>query len=104
MPTLVENLFEQAQGLELLYMESIPPTPVFSEEEDTGGIQLFRHGIQITFQGDYFSTRDFFADAETLQWQLYWKFLNYDVQSHPLVTTKMEVFTLSTSEAFIGVN
>lgn len=104
MPILLENLFEQAQGLELINMESIAPTPVFSDVADSGGIQLYRQGIQITFQGDYFATRDFFADAESLQWQLYWKFLNYDVHSHPLATTKMEVFTLSTSEAFIGVN
>ncbi|WP_371193511.1 MSHA biogenesis protein MshJ [Glaciecola sp. SC05] len=104
MPILLENLFEQAQGLELLSMESIPPTPIFTDDNQSGDIQLFRQGIQITFQGDYFATRDFFADAEQLQWQLYWKFLNYDVHSHPLATTKLEVFTLSTSEAFIGVN
>lgn len=104
MPILLENLFEQAQGLELVSMESIPPTPIFTDDSQSGDIQLFRQGIQITFQGDYFATRDFFADAEQLQWQLYWKFLNYDVHSHPLATTKLEVFTLSTSEAFIGVN
>lgn len=104
MPTLLQNLFEEAQGLELVNMESMPPTPVFSEDLKPGDVQLYRQGIQITFQGDYFSTRDFFADAENLQWQLYWKFLNYNVHSHPIATTRLEVFTLSTSEAFIGVN
>jgi MSHA biogenesis protein MshJ len=104
MPILLQNLFEQAEGLELLNMESIAPTPVFTDESKRGDIQLYRQGIQITFQGDYFATRDFFAEAENLQWQLYWKFLNYNVHSHPLATTRLEVFTLSTSEAFIGVN
>ena len=104
MPLLLENLFERAQGLNLIKMESTPPTPVFTEQQTEGDIQLYRQGIRITFQGDYFATRDFFAEAEALHWQLYWKFLNYDVHSHPLATTQLEVFTLSTSEAFIGVN
>ena len=104
MPILLEQLFERADGLHLIKMESIAPSPVFTEEQGNTPVQLYRQGIRITFQGDYFATRDFFADAETLKWQLYWKFLNYDVHSHPLATTQLEVFTLSTSEAFIGVN
>jgi MSHA biogenesis protein MshJ len=104
MPLLLAHLFERAQGLSLLKMESIAPTPVFDDHVQQDGMQLYRQGIQITFQGDYFATRNFFADAETLKWQLYWKLLHYDVHSHPLATTQLEVFTLSTSEAFIGVN
>ncbi|MFC4701077.1 type II secretion system protein GspM [Glaciecola siphonariae] len=104
MPLLLEHLFERAEGLKLIKMESIPPTRVFTDQSEQGAVQLYRQGIHITFQGDYFATRDFFADAETLKWQLYWKYLHYDVHSHPLATTQLEVFTLSTSEAFIGVN
>nr|WP_136251345.1 hypothetical protein [Ningiella ruwaisensis] len=115
MPILLEQLFEQAKDLKLVKMESIAPTPVFDSSNahlqtqhqqsgDKAKPQLYRQGIRITFQGSYFATRDFFADAETLKWKLYWRYLNYDVDSHPLATTELEVFTLSTSEAFIGVN
>ncbi|WP_395339849.1 type 4a pilus biogenesis protein PilO [Ningiella sp. W23] len=104
MPMLLEQLFERAQGLELMQMESIAPTPVFEDQGQIEETALYRQGIRIRFQGDYFQTRDFFADAERLKWQLYWKSLRYSVDTHPLATTELEVFTLSTSEAFIGVN
>lgn len=109
MPALLQNLFEQAKGLELLKMESMAPSPIFANNNQNqitqlDNVQLYRQGIRLTFQGDYFATRDFFAQAENMPWQLYWKSLNYNVHSHPLAITQLEVFTLSTSEAFIGVN
>jgi MSHA biogenesis protein MshJ len=103
MPVLLENLFEKAQGLTLLEMQSLAPVPVFTSDNSQQEAQLFRQGIRIRFQGDFFATQTFFEDAETLKWKLYWKYLSYDVDSHPMATIELEVFTLSTSEAFIGV-
>jgi MSHA biogenesis protein MshJ len=103
MPILLENLFEKAEGLTLLEMQSLAPSPVFNGKSSGQEAPLYRQGIRIRFQGDFFATQGFFADAETLQWKLYWKFLSYDVDAHPMATIELEVFTLSTSEAFIGV-
>jgi len=104
MPVLLDNLFKEAKGLNLIEMRSMAPTRVYTDQSDEAGLQLFRQGIHITFEGDYFATRDFFAKAEEMDWELYWKFLDYEVHAHPLATIQLEVFTLSTSEAFIGVN
>jgi MSHA biogenesis protein MshJ len=103
MPVLLENLFNKAEGLTLLEMQSLAPTPVFTGDSSNQEAQLYRQGIRIRFQGDFFATQGFFTDAETLRWKLYWKFLSYDVDAHPMATIELEVFTLSTSEAFIGV-
>ena len=102
MPVLLEQLFENAEALSLLKMESIAPKSIFTDEQSKK--KLFRHGIRITFEGAYSDTRDFLANAENLGWKLYWKHLQYQVDEHPTATTQLEVFTLSTSEAFIGVN
>lgn len=101
MPTLLAQLFEQAGSLKLQKMESIKPVPLFTDEGSEK--RLYKHGIRITFAGGYVDTRDFLAKAETLGWKLYWHFLEYQVDEHPNATTELEVFTLSTSEAFIGV-
>lgn len=103
MPVLLENLFNKADGLTLLEMQSLAPMPVFKSERSGKEAPLYRQGIRIRFQGDFFATQAFFADAETLRWKLYWKFLSYDVDTHPMAIIELEVFTLSTSEAFIGV-
>jgi MSHA biogenesis protein MshJ len=103
MPVLLENLFDKAEGLTLVEMQSLAPVPVFNGKSNGQEAPLYRQGIRIRFKGDFFATQGFFADAETLQWKLYWKFLSYDVNEHPMATIELEVFTLSTSEAFIGV-
>jgi MSHA biogenesis protein MshJ len=103
MPILLENLFDKAKGLTLLEMQSLAPVRVLNGKSNSQEAPLYRQGIRIRFQGDFFATQSFFADAETLQWKLYWKFLSYDVHAHPMATIELEVFTLSTSEAFIGV-
>ncbi len=101
MPTLLSQLFEKAGSLRLQKMESIKPVPLFTQ--NSAEQKLFQHGIRITFEGGYLDTRDFLAKAEALGWKLYWRYLEYQVDEHPNATTELEVFTLSTSEAFIGV-
>lgn len=124
MPVLLEQLFEQADDLKLLNMKSVPPEVLLvksssNAKNENGEVlqdpnnfrsnvtneesPIYRHGIEITFEGSFFATRDFLANAENLGWKLYWQDLSYSVGEHPLATTSLTLFTLSTSEAFIGV-
>ncbi len=102
MPLLLQQLFHNATSLTLLKMESIPPTQLFAELKSNQ--TLFEHGIRLSFEGEYFATRDFLKNAENLGWKLYWRKLDYRVDEHPIAATEVELFTLSTEEAFIGVN
>lgn len=116
MQVLLEQLFSRANNLSLINMKSVAPQILMtndlnnqSAQSDTsdksvGQQPIFRHGIEITFEGSFFATRDFLAQAEGLGWKLYWQDLSYIVNEHPNAVTKMTLFTLSTSEAFIGVN
>ncbi|MFC3123046.1 hypothetical protein [Agaribacter flavus] len=102
MPLLLRQLFSEASSLQLNTMKSIPPRPLFSELNAQQA--LFEHGIQLSFEGSYFATRDFLENAENLGWKLYWKKLEYQVGEYPNANTELELYTLSTQEAFIGVN
>lgn len=115
MPVLLEQLFDQADNLTLNNMSSVAPQILMinDDEADNTGNQksatslqqpIFRHGIEITFEGSFFATREFLSQAELLGWRLYWQDLSYVVGEHPKAITTMTLFTLSTSEAFIGVN
>lgn len=103
MPVLLEQLFDKADGLALVSMRSIAPLVLFGEKEGGNEQVIYQHGIEITIEGSFFATRDFLASAENLQWKLYWQNLQYQVGQHPKATTTLSLFTLSTSEAFIGV-
>lgn len=115
MPVLLEQLFDQADNLTLNNMKSVAPQMLVTkntESSDSGDVKtnkpsqqaIYRHGIEISFEGSFFATREFLKQAESLGWKLYWQDLSYVVGEHPNALTTMTLFTLSTSEAFIGVN
>lgn len=101
MPSLLNELFEQTEQLQVVTVSSIAPQLVFAE--DSNAIPIYRHGIEIEFEGGFFATRDFLFAAESLPYKLYWQNLSYKVQEYPKATTTLSLFTLSTSEAFISV-
>lgn len=114
MPILLEQIFSKANDLSLIQMKSVAPqvlnTKVNEQNQSSksqsvlGQQPIYRHGIEIIFEGSFFATRDFLVQAEALGWKLYWQDLSYAVSEHPSAVTKLTLFTLSTSEAFIGVN
>ena len=101
MPSLLNQLFEQTEQLQVKSVSSMAPQLVFAD--DTNAMPIYKHGIEIVFEGGFFATRDFLFAAESLPYKLYWQNLSYEVQEHPKATTTLSLFTLSTSEAFISV-
>jgi len=101
MVLLLQQFFDQAEDLRLIKLTSIAPTLAFSEENTS--TPIYRHGIDITFEGSFFATRDFLTAAENLPYKVYWENLSYEVNEYPNATSKLSLFTLSTSEAFISV-
>ncbi|MGY8897368.1 MAG: type II secretion system protein GspM [Paraglaciecola sp.] len=117
MPLLLENMLAGSQGVTLVSMQSIAPTPVLSsqtktvdaesdaESNDTvvDEINLYRHGVLLSLRGSYFDIQHYLTRIEGLKWQFYWKRFNYVVTGYPEALVEVELYTLSTSKAFIGV-
>jgi len=102
-PILLEQMIDQAKGLTLLELSSVAPINIFEGDAGKDNIALYRHGIKMKFSGDYFTTRAFLASVEDLGWKLYWQQIDYQVSEYPSAHINIELFTLSTSEAFISV-
>ena len=64
---------------------------------------LYQHGVKLALQGGYFPIMQFLEKIEQSGWQFYWQGFEYQVSEYPTATLELEVYTLSTSEAFIGV-
>lgn len=109
MPVLLQEVFNEAEGLKVISVKSIAPEELFADiqnesQQNQDEDKIYRHGIELVFDGDYFATRDFLLAAEQLGWKIYWQSLNYQVTEYPKAKTTLSLFTLSTSEAFISVN
>ena len=74
-----------------------------SEADVENDINLYRHGLMLSVQGSYFDIQNYLAKIEGLKWQFYWKRFNYVVADYPNALVEVELYTLSTSKAFIGV-
>ena len=70
---------------------------------DGSKVNLYSHGIKLTLQGDYFSILAFIKAVESMPDKLYWKRLDYRVESHPDALVELELYTLSVNKDFISV-
>lgn len=111
MPLLLENVFAQFASLKLIEMQSIAPTKLLAPQDDKnqGGdanaieFNLYQHGVKLTLQGRYFDIQRYLERVEALPWKFYWKKFSYQVKEYPTAEVVVEIYTLSTTRAFIGV-
>ncbi|MCP3675386.1 MAG: hypothetical protein GY829_13050 [Gammaproteobacteria bacterium] len=115
MASMLGSILHERGDLELVSLQNLPVTPLFKgQEPDTGQSEekkqedeenifgLYRHGIQLVFKGNYMSTKDYLTNLEQLPWKFYWQSFNYEVQKHPTALVQLNIYTLSTSEWWIG--
>ncbi|WP_281559607.1 hypothetical protein [Thalassomonas sp. RHCl1] len=64
---------------------------------------LYRHGIKLKLQGGYFQLRDYLAQMEKLSWRFFWQDFDYRLVEYPSSELEVEIYSLSTKRAFLGV-
>jgi MSHA biogenesis protein MshJ len=105
MPQMLEKVLISSKDLNLVSLESIPPFAIILSQ-DPGALKdpaLYRHGVKLVLEGEYFDIQSYLEKLESLDWQFYWKKFDYKVSEYPLATVQLEIYTLSTNKAFIGV-
>lgn len=66
-------------------------------------LKLYRHGIKLSLQGNYFQLRDYLAQLQALKWKFYWQNFDYQLTEYPTSELHVEIYSLSTDKEFIGV-
>ena len=106
MASMLENVLADSKGVKLIELQSIAPIPILfakPEEDEEPEAGLYRHGLALVFQGSYFDIQRYLEKLESLPWQFYWKKFDYLVDDYPNARVELEIYTLSTNQAFIGV-
>lgn len=67
------------------------------------GFQVFRHGLILEFQGDYFSTLRYLMYLEEMDQSFFWDSFQFEQTLWPEARVRLELHTLSSEEGFIGV-
>jgi MSHA biogenesis protein MshJ len=65
--------------------------------------EVYKHGLEIVFQGDYNSTLSYLRKLEQLPWKFYWEEVAYEVLDYPKAQILVRIHTLSLDRRWISV-
>jgi MSHA biogenesis protein MshJ len=65
--------------------------------------EVYKHGLEIVFQGDYNSTLSYLRKLEQLPWKFYWEEVVYEVLDYPKAQILVRIHTLSLDKGWISV-
>lgn len=101
--TNVEIVSFESLPAEALLAQSASSTSKDKAQENKEQIDLYRHSIRITLEGDFFQLRDYLKNVESMPWSFYWHEFDYSVNEYPKAQLNIEMYSLSTKKEFIGV-
>lgn len=100
MATALGDILKQHGNLQLIKLETLPPTSFGEEGAQTW---VYRHSMNLTLQGDYFSTLNYLKALENLPWRIHWDSIDYTVKNYPQAETRIQVYTLSFEQDWLDV-
>lgn len=114
MAGVLRDMLHAESGLVLTSLESLGVQPLFPTKGDnktknekkgtrTQQPEIYKHGLRIVFEGNYFKTLKYLRALEAMPWSLYWDNVEYRVTKYPKASVVITVHTLSLHEGWIGV-
>ncbi|MDP2902104.1 MAG: hypothetical protein Q8N96_03225 [Methylovulum sp.] len=101
MAKALSDMLKQNQQLTLIKLESLPPTTLLAAKQQHQPI--YKHGLIITFSGNYTDTVKYLKALEALPWAIVWDSIDYQVKGYPLAVCTIQAYTLSFEEGWLGV-
>lgn len=101
MAKALSDMLKQNQQLTLIKLESLPPTTLLAAKQQHQPI--YKHGLLITFTGNYSDTVNYLEALEALPWAIVWDSLDYQVKIYPMAEITIRAVTLSFEKGWLGV-
>ena len=96
-------------SLRTLPAEPLVPAPDAAKGADpqklpaAGKAHVYKHGVEITIQGNYTSLHDYLARLERAPWRMYWWRARLNADDEARLTLAVTVYTLSLDRAWLKV-
>ena len=121
MAKILETVLLKTKGLELIEVKGLGAEPLLAQTEEkkpeaagqaNGGTAIppahsienaYKHGLKISFMGDYLSTLAYVRELESLEWGFFWDQFEFEVKDYPEARASITVYTLSLDKDWIGV-
>ena len=110
MANVLESVLQQHKDLVLVRVQSLEAVPLITQDDDENTkpdqvphVEVYRHGMQVEFEGSYLATLEYLKTLEKLPWEFYWDAVQLEVEEYPKARIIITVHTLSLRDAWIGV-
>lgn len=121
MAKLLQKVLAQTNGLRLGKVTSLGSSPLLQQQQSadkpagkntgkeankplrgsTVGM-VYKHGLQIEFNGDFLATLDYLKKLEQLEWNFFWDNIKFQVKDYPEATSVLTLYTISLNKNWIG--
>ncbi len=101
---LMNQLLYRDSNLKLIGLRRRDVRPAF-EVDETQGEQagIYRHVLEIEFEGSYLDILAYVQSLERLDWKLLWDEIEIASGEYPRASVKIAVSTLSTRREWVGI-
>lgn len=105
MPELLKDLLTQQKELQLISLENLSPELLKLDQKIEADVvipTLYRHRLRMEFSGDYLTMLKYLRQLEQLPRAMVWEEVEIETQKYPEATVRLQVYTLSLTEGWIG--
>jgi MSHA biogenesis protein MshJ len=109
MPDLLRSLLKKNGKLKLIELQTLPVKGLLENaSEDKNKISkqdlpVFKHGVEITIEGNYLDLLDYVAELEKMPWHVLWSKAALNAEHYPDSQLKLTVYTLSLDKTWLSI-
>ncbi|MBL7000328.1 MAG: hypothetical protein ISR73_10740 [Gammaproteobacteria bacterium] len=101
---LMQQLIFKDSKLKVISLKRKSVTPVFSQQEtQQGQPEIYRHVLQMSFEGKYIDVLKYISGLEGLSWKLIWDRIALKTTEYPVIRVDIEISTLSGHKHWVGL-
>ncbi len=118
MGAMLQQLLIGHQGVKLVHARKAAPVLVSTPVEpvaagiatnasntvvDAIASEIYRHELELVIEGSFFQVQGFLQAVEQANRSLFWDSFDYQVEGYPKARVQLKVYTLSTTQEWLGV-
>ncbi len=104
MAKMLYEIVKRNPDVELVSLRSLPASGLAQSLTailGSGGLALYRHGIEITVSGSYLKMLAYVGQLERLPAKIMWGNMELQAGAYPVVTLKITLYTLSPEKTWL---
>jgi len=116
MAEVLKDILSRNGGLKLVSVRTLPVTTLSADAPKAGGAPtaddkasndlkgaIYKHGVEITVEGNYGALLAYVNELESLHWQVFWGGAALAVQDYPVSRLTLTLYTMSLEKTWLSV-